>query len=101
MTAPHRDASPLSVAESSQFEHLTLRLVDAFPDLPEREVREAVAIAVADLDGARLRHFVPLLVERAAKAECRRRRGTAKRAEQAADDGEPPTDLRDLDLARR
>jgi hypothetical protein len=44
-----------------------------------------------DLDKARLRQFVPLLVEKSAKAACHERR-TSRRQPQRADASMPPND---------
>ena len=68
------DVQPPTAAEAHLLEAIVARLVPAFPDLDESEVRDAVACAHRDLQDARLQQFVPLLVERDAKADCRRRR---------------------------
>ncbi len=86
--SPH-DAQPAAATEASLLEAIVARLVPAFPDLDEREVRDAVIIAHREPDGARLRQFVPLLVERDAKAACRQRRPAARQAG-AAEGGRPP-----------
>ncbi len=67
-------SSDLGSAERQHLEAVTARLVRQFPELPERDVRVVVAAAARRLEDARVRQFVPLLVERAARADCRRRR---------------------------
>ncbi len=62
---------PLS--ESDQVAGVVLRLRARFPDLDESDVRAAVAGALDALATARLRHFVPLFVERLALTTCRER----------------------------
>ncbi len=76
--SPH-DVHPSTATEVHLLEAIVARLVPAFPDLDEREVRDAVTTAHRGLDGARLRQFVPLLVERDAKADCRQRQAEARR----------------------
>lgn len=44
-------------------------LCRAFPDLPDSRVRECVDRVHADLDGARVRAYLPILVAREARAE--------------------------------
>jgi hypothetical protein len=60
-------------AERQHLEAVTARLVRQFPELPERDVRAVVAAGAQRLEDARVRQFVPLLVERAARADFRRR----------------------------
>jgi hypothetical protein len=57
-----------------QLAHVITRLQQSHPELAEAEIRHIVAAAMHDLDCARLRQFVPLLVEKSAKAACRERR---------------------------
>ena len=64
-----------TVSVELQLKHVVTRLQQSYPELHEGEVRAIVAAAWHDLDGARLRQFVPLLVERSAKAACRERSG--------------------------
>ncbi len=84
---PH-DVQPPAAAEAHLLDAIVARLVPVFPDLDEREVRDAVTAAHRDLDDARLRQFVPLLVERDAKADCRQRRAAAGRRTGGAEGGE-------------
>jgi len=44
------------------------RLVDRFPDLPEDRIR-VVASSHQEFEGMRIRDFVPILVERHARAQ--------------------------------
>src|SRR5512144_176951 len=60
-------------AEQYQLHHLVARLRQSHPELHESEIRDIVAAALHEVDGARLRQFVPLLVERSARAACRER----------------------------
>lgn len=52
--------------ESRELDRLVARLQDRYPDLSADQVRTAVNVAVHAFDGAKVRHFVPLLVERVA-----------------------------------
>lgn len=45
------------------------RLVDRFPDLPEDRIRAVVASTHREFEGHRIRDFVPILVERHARAQ--------------------------------
>jgi hypothetical protein len=56
-----------------ELHHLIARLRQSHPELHEGEIRDIVAAASRELEGARLRQFVPLLVERSARAACRER----------------------------
>ncbi|OFI38132.1 hypothetical protein BIU82_06450 [Arthrobacter sp. SW1] len=47
------------------------RLAGKFPDQPRAEIESVVAEEHSKLDDGRIRDFVPLLVERAAKARLR------------------------------
>ncbi len=62
-----------------EYEHLIERMRIAHPDLAPIEVRQIVDAAARKLAGARLRQFVPLLVERAARDACRRRGSVTRR----------------------
>lgn len=57
----------MPLSEQRSLEMLFVRLTDAFPDLDETEIREAIAQSVDELAQARLRQFVPLLVEKQAR----------------------------------
>lgn len=61
--------STLSV--EPQLGHVITRLQQSYPELGEGEIRAIVTAATREFDGARLRQFVPLLVERSSKAACR------------------------------
>ncbi|MGE5765018.1 MAG: three-helix bundle dimerization domain-containing protein [Mycobacterium leprae] len=74
-----------------QLAHVITRLQQSHPELAEAEIRHIVAAAMHDLDKARLRQFVPLLVEKSAKAACRER-CTSRRQPQRADASMPPND---------
>lgn len=50
---------------------LVARLAAAFPEVAVDAVRAAVTDALHELAGARLQHYVPLLVEKHARAACR------------------------------
>ena len=51
---------------------LVERLAVRFPQIPRGQVDEVVTAAFADLEHARLRNFVPVLVENAALGQLRR-----------------------------
>jgi hypothetical protein len=53
------------------------RLVARFPDLPKERISDAVAAASARLAGAKVRDFVPVLVEREARGQLEQRRASA------------------------
>lgn len=48
------------------------RLAERFPTVPRPSIEEAVRAEHGALDGGRVRDFVPVLVERAAKARLSR-----------------------------
>jgi hypothetical protein len=103
---PHREekrsagsAAAIVTAASIEPElaHLVTRLQQSYPELAEGEIRDIVAATVRDLDGARLRQFVPLLVESSAKAACRERCRRRRRSQRphpsvppSASDGRQP-----------
>jgi hypothetical protein len=60
-----------------EFEVIVDRLRASYPDLVETDIRTMVREVARDFEGARLRPFVPLLVEKIARDECRHRRGDA------------------------
>jgi hypothetical protein len=53
--------------ESRELERVMMRLATDYPTLSSRQIRTAVNVAVHGFDGARVRRFVPLLVERLAR----------------------------------
>jgi hypothetical protein len=53
--------------ESRELERVVTRLRDQYPTLAPQQIRTAVNVAVHAFDGAKVRHFVPLLVERMAR----------------------------------
>jgi hypothetical protein len=53
--------------ESRELDRLVLRLQDQYSELSPEQVHTAVNVAVHAFDGAKVRHFVPLLVERMAR----------------------------------
>ncbi len=53
--------------EARELERVVTRLQDSYPTLAPEQVRTAVSVAVHAFDGAPVRHFVPLLVERMAR----------------------------------
>jgi hypothetical protein len=53
--------------EHQALEHVCSRLVERFPDVPEATVRLTVSDVHARFDG-RVRDYVPVLVEREARA---------------------------------
>ena len=58
---------PELLNESRELERLVTRLRDRYPTLAPDQIRTAVNVAVHAFDGAKVRHFVPLLVERMAR----------------------------------
>ncbi len=64
----------LSVSVGAQLERLTDRLVVEYADTaPAEEVRGLVEAAVVDLGEPRVLTYVPVLVDRAVRAELRQR----------------------------
>ena len=62
------------INETREVERVIERLCRDFPELDESEIRRIMAEAISSFNGSRVRKFVPLLAERAAKQECRQRR---------------------------
>ena len=52
--------------EGREIERVVSRLLDRYPMLSLAEIERVVSVALHAFDGARVRHFVPLLVERLA-----------------------------------
>lgn len=50
--------------ETRVTEHVSGRLLNRFPDVPTQRVTEVVATTYHHFDGARIRDFVEILVER-------------------------------------
>ena len=65
-------AERLDVVSAHEVQRVVDRIRLSYPDLELHQIRRIVDSAVRELADARLRQFVPLLVERAAKDECRR-----------------------------
>jgi hypothetical protein len=68
------DCHALSVARDSeqhQIQQVITRLTATYPGVPQTRVVDVVKTVHARFDGRPLREFVPLFVERAAKAELR------------------------------
>lgn len=60
------------VTERKAIEQVITRLTEAFtPAMPERQIYETVRRIHHGFDGSRIRDFVPLLVENAARKELR------------------------------
>lgn len=66
-------ADCLQVVTNHEYQHVIDRIRLSFPDMDPRQIRQIVDAAVRELAGARLKQFVPLLVERTARDECRHR----------------------------
>ncbi|HET9172734.1 MAG TPA: hypothetical protein VFN97_25130 [Actinospica sp.] len=67
------------VTEHSAIEQLETRLTQAFtPTVPDREIHETVARIHRGFDGSKVRDFIPLLVENAARNELRALAGGAR-----------------------
>lgn len=49
--------------ERQSLDHLVDRLQDRFPTIPQQRIRETVADAHSQFDDARIRSFIPVLVE--------------------------------------
>ena len=49
--------------ERQSLDHLVDRLQDRFPSIPQQRIRDTVADAHRQFDGARIRSFIPVLVE--------------------------------------
>lgn len=55
--------------EQRQIAQLVDRLTEAFPYMPDHVITETVDAAHSRFEGARIREFVPLFVERYCKAQ--------------------------------
>ena len=60
--------------EPRELERIIARLLEQYPAAGERVVRDVVATSVHVFDGAPVRKFVPLLVERLARQALNQRR---------------------------
>ena len=69
----------LHVVTEHEYQHVIDRIRLSYPDLEVRQIERIVDTAVRELAGARLRQFVPLLVERAARDECRHENNAQRR----------------------
>ena len=49
--------------ERLSLDHLVDRLQERFPSIPQQRIRETVAEAHSQFDEARIRSFIPVLVE--------------------------------------
>ena len=58
-------------SERHQIQQVITRLTATYPEVPQARIADVVKIVHARFDGRPLREFVPLFVERAAKAELR------------------------------
>ncbi|MCX2931986.1 hypothetical protein ORI20_17025 [Mycobacterium sp. CVI_P3] len=61
-----------TVSEVTLIQQVVDRLAAAYPDVPHDEVAQTVAVAHDRFQHCRIREFVPLLVERRARAELSR-----------------------------
>jgi hypothetical protein len=70
-----RTASPGHRARADQaaIETVVQRLLSQFPEVPLETIQRAVAGEYDEYDNSALRDFVPILVERAVRAELRHR----------------------------
>lgn len=59
--------------EAAALSHVTLRLQEAFPQLPAEQVRATVQEQYRRFEGSKIRDFVPIFVERNAREELARR----------------------------
>jgi hypothetical protein len=67
------------VTEHVAIKQLVIRLTEAFtPGVPDHEIHETVARIHRGFDGSKVRDFVPLLVENAARNELRAFANAAK-----------------------
>ena len=57
--------------ERHQIQQVITRLTATYPGVPQERIADVVQTVHARFDGRPLREFVPLFVERAAKAELR------------------------------
>lgn len=55
--------------EQRQMAHVVQRLADEFPYVPDHVITETVDAAHRRFDGARIREYVPLFVERYCRSE--------------------------------
>ncbi|MFC7671851.1 three-helix bundle dimerization domain-containing protein [Mycolicibacterium sp. GCM10028919] len=58
-------------SERHQIQQVITRLTATYPEVPQARIVDVVKTVHARFDGRPLREFVPLFVERAAKAELR------------------------------
>jgi hypothetical protein len=63
----HAVADLEKLNEGREIERVVARLHERYPTLSQADVRRAVTVAIHAFDGAKVRHFVPLLVERMAR----------------------------------
>ena len=59
--------------EAAALSQVTLRLQEAFPQLPAGDIRATVQEQYQRFDGSKIRDFVPIFVERNARDELARR----------------------------
>lgn len=72
-------AANYHVTEHIAIEQLVTRLTEAFaPAVPDQQINDTVARIHRRFDGSKIRDFVPLLVENAARKELRARANTAE-----------------------
>ncbi len=100
---PAGNAASIGTSTASiepELAHVVTRLQQSYPELAEGEIRDIVVATGRDFDGARLRQFVPLLVEKsgndACRERCRRRRQSERphaSASPSASDGRQPGPL--------
>jgi hypothetical protein len=62
--------------EAEALEQVMARLRSQFPELPAETIEASVLGRYQELDGSKIRDFVPVLVERAAKRELDERRSS-------------------------
>ena len=57
--------------EAKQLDAVVISLVEKFPDVGEQRIREEVQVAVDGLADAKVRTFIPLLVDHAVRDRLR------------------------------
>jgi hypothetical protein len=67
--AIHHSDPPVRTSEEAALDRLVERLAGQFPELSQDEIVRAVRGQYAEYEHSRVRDFVPVLVERAARRE--------------------------------
>jgi hypothetical protein len=76
--AAERKAGHLARAEQAAVATVVQRLTSQFLDVPPETIQQAVRGEYDDYDNSAIRDFVPILVERAVRAELRHRARPAR-----------------------